>query len=241
MRLTQRREPRPLLSLAVDGPTGSERDLLRWAEALAGVARTGLGFTESLYERERFEEVLAIAADIRVAAGSDVDADGHVEEWMRLVGDGIAGYVTPKVAIGAVVGNDNDELLLIQRADSGLWLYPTGWADVGYSPAEIAVKEVFEETGIECEVVRPIAIFDGLRLGFTRVPLYSLVFHCRAVGGELTPHPLETSDLGFFAEDDLPSPMIGAERWKDHAFAAIRGDEVGVTFDDPRDPPWKQE
>jgi hypothetical protein len=30
-------------------------DLLRWSEALAGIARTGLGFTQSLYEQERFE------------------------------------------------------------------------------------------------------------------------------------------------------------------------------------------
>src|SRR5439155_5075166 len=46
----------------------SPLELLRWSEALAGVARTGLGFTQSLYERERFEEVLKIAADMRVAA-----------------------------------------------------------------------------------------------------------------------------------------------------------------------------
>ena len=43
-------------------------DLVRWSEALAGIARTGLGFTESLYERERFEEVLHIAGDMRAAA-----------------------------------------------------------------------------------------------------------------------------------------------------------------------------
>ena len=52
---------------------------------------------------------------------------------MKLVESGPAGYVTPKVAIGAVVGNDAGELLLIQRSDSGIWLYPTGWADIGYS------------------------------------------------------------------------------------------------------------
>ena len=45
-----------------------EKTLLRWAESLAGVARTGLGFTESQYERERFEEVLKIAGDIKAAA-----------------------------------------------------------------------------------------------------------------------------------------------------------------------------
>ena len=45
---------------------------------------------------------------------------------MKSVGEGVAGYVTPKVAVGAVVGNDDGEILLVQRADSGIWLYPTG-------------------------------------------------------------------------------------------------------------------
>ena len=106
---------------------------------------------------------------------------------MATVGKGVPGYVTPKVAVGAAVGNDKGELLLIQRADSGIWLYPTGWCDVGYSAAEVVVKEVEEETGIEVEPIRLIAVLDGLRLGFTRVPLYSLLFYCRAVGGSLTP------------------------------------------------------
>ena len=108
-----------------------------------------------------------------------------VEQWMKQVEAGPAGYVTPKVAIGAVVGNDEGELLLLQRSDSGIWLYPTGWADIGYSASEVAVKEVREETGIDIEVVRLLAVFDGFRFGFTRIPLYSLIFLCRAVGGEL--------------------------------------------------------
>ena len=54
-------------------PVG-ERTLRRWAESLAGIARTGLAFTESQYERERFEEVLHIAADIKYHADHDVDA-----------------------------------------------------------------------------------------------------------------------------------------------------------------------
>ena len=49
-----------------------------------------------------------------------------------------------------------------------MWLYPTGWADVGYSPAEVVVKEVFEETGIRCDPVQILAVIDGQRMGFTR-------------------------------------------------------------------------
>jgi hypothetical protein len=152
-----------------------EKTLLRWAESLAGVARTGLGFTESQYERERFEEVLKIAGDIKSAAedGLDgvLDADGYVAEWMKEVGHGVAGYQTPKVAVGAAVTNDRGELLLIQRADSGVWLYPTGWCDVGYSAPEVVVKEVLEETGIEAEPIRLIGVLDGMRLGSSRIPL----------------------------------------------------------------------
>lgn len=217
----------------------TERELLRWAEALAATAQTGLGFTDNLYERERFEEVLAIAADIRSHVAGGLEPHQQVQEWLDRVGAGVPGYVTPKITVGAVVGNDDGELLLVQRADSGIWLYPTGWADVGYSPAEVVVKEVKEEAGIDCEVLRPIAVLDGQRRGFTRIPLVSLVFQCRATGGTLTPHPLECLDVGFFAEDDLPEPTVGAEVWATHAFQAIRGEDVPVLFDRPRSQPWR--
>ena len=222
-------------------PRPTAQDLIRWSEALAGIARTGLGFTEVLYERERYEEILAVAADMRVAAGSHFDSESLVEEWMKGVGSGVPGYQTPKVAVGAVVSNDAGEILLVQRADSGLWLYPTGWADIGYSPAEVAVKEVAEETGIRCEVVSLIGVLDGLRRGFTRIPLYSLVFHCRAVGGELAAHPLETSDVGWFSLDELPEPLAGAPSWGEMAFAAIRGEPRPAHFDAPRDEPWRSD
>ena len=173
----------------------STRDLVRWGETLAAIARTGLAFTKNLYEQERYEEILKVAGDIRAAAASALARDGQpvatseadelVVEWMEDVRQGVAGYVTPKVAVGAIVGNDEGQILLVQRADSGAWLYPTGWADVGYSAAEVAVKEVLEETGIDVEPVRLVMVLDGLRLGFTQVPLYSLVFHLRPVGGSL--------------------------------------------------------
>ncbi len=234
------------------------RHLVRWSETLAAIARTGLAFTQNLYERERFEEVLHVAADIRFAADEalevrreqdhfDQDHVHHdqlgraalVQDWMESVGEGVPGYVTPKVAIGAVVGNDEGEILLVQRADSGIWLYPTGWADVGYSPAEVAVKEVAEETGILCEPVQLISVIDGQRMGFTRFGMYMLLFHCRAVGGELQGHPLETSGVGWFSRDALPEATAGAGWWGPSAFAAIDGVAMQTMFEAPRDPIWR--
>ena len=127
----------------------------------------------------------------------------------------------------------------MQRADSGIWLYPTGWADVGYSPAEVAVKEVLEETGIECEVLRLIAVIDGLRMGFTRVPLYSLVFHCRATGGALQRASARDRGRRVVQPRRHAVPVVGLDRWGPAAFAAIRGEPVEVQFDKPRAPVWR--
>ncbi len=223
--------------------SASERDMRRWAESLAGVARTGLGFTQSQFERERYEEILHIAGDIKACADEGRDgalaADDHVIEWMKELGDGVSGYITPKVAVGAAVVNDEGKLLLIQRADSGVWLYPTGWCDVGYSAPEVVVKEVREETGIEVEPVRLIGVLDGLQLGVSRVPLYSLVFLCRPVGGVLKPHELECLDAGWFARDELPADTLGSERWAPEIFAIIDGEKSEVFYDDMRRPVWR--
>src|SRR4029079_6396172 len=227
--------------MSTPGFADSAADLLRWSEALSGIARTGLGFTQSLYEQERFEEVLKVAADIRAAAVEEAEADALLEEWLSTVGEGVAGYVTPKVAVAAVVSNENKEILLTQRADSGWWLYPVGWADVGYSASEIAMKEVLEETGIECEPVRLIAVLARLRLGFARVPMYSIVFLCRMIGGELRGHPLETSAVGFFPRRALPQPFARTHRWRHSAVTAMDGEALPAWFDEPRTPPWRGE
>ena len=224
-------------------PLDFTRDLVRWSESLAGIARTGLGFTQSLYERERFEEVLHVAADIKAAADDALEVrreqDHFVQEWLESVGEGVPGYVTPKVAIGAIVGNDRGEVLLVKRPDSGIWLYPTGWADVGYSPSEVAVKEVLEETGIACDVVQLISVVDGQRMGFTRFGMYMLLFHCRATGGELNGHPLETAGVGWYGRDNLPHGTAGANWCGPMAFAAIDGAMMQAAFEPVRDPIWR--
>lgn len=222
------------------------RDLVRWSETLAAIARTGLGFTQNLYEKERFEEVLHVAADIKMAANEVLEAaeerrerEHLIEEWMKSIDVGVPGYVTPKVAVGAVVGNDEGKILLVQRADSGVWLYPTGWADVGYSPAEVAVKEVAEETGIHCVPEQLLAVIDGQRMGFSRFAMYMLLFHCTATGGTLRPHPLETSAVGWFGPDDLPERAVGVQWWAAMAFGAINGERFATSFDGVRSPIWR--
>ncbi len=207
-----------------------------WTQQLRAIAMTGLAFDPPVYDRERYEELLKLAAQMAATDGV-LKADKELaqqlyESWRAQVLPGARGYITPKVGIGAVVFNERDELLLIQRPN-GHWLYPTGWADIGYSPGEVAVKEVAEETGLQVTPLRLIAVYD------VRHPesgannaLYSLVFYCRLDGGTLNRHPLETLDAGFFARDRLPKPLARDNfDWVEHAWAARRGELIEAYFD----------
>ena len=82
-------------------------------------------------------------------------------------------------------------------------------------------------------------LFRSMRRGFTRVPLYSVVFVCRAVGGELAPHPLETLAAGFFSPDALPEPLAGSGNLWEIVFSAVRGEPFEVYFDAPRPEVWR--
>ena len=101
------------------------------------------------------------------------------------------------------------------------------------------MKEVLEETGIEVEPVRLIGVLDGMRLGASRIPLYSLLFFCRTMGGEIKLHPLECHGRRLVhSRQPAPRP-IGAERWADTVFAAIDGEHRDVYYDDLRRPVWR--
>ena len=66
------------------------RDLVRWSETLAAIARTGMAFTQSLYEKERYEEVLKVAGDIKASMEDAIETrreqDHFVQEWMETIG-----------------------------------------------------------------------------------------------------------------------------------------------------------
>ena len=158
--------------------------------------------------------------------------------------------VRPAVTVAAIVERDDGAFLLVrERTKAGLRLnQPAGHLEPGESLAqgaaretleEAVAREVKEETGIDCRVVQLLAVYDGLQRRFTSVPLYSLVFHCRATGGSLQAHPLETADVGFFALDDLPPMAVGADLWGPLAAHAFSGAVVDVHFDHPRTPVWQ--
>ncbi len=209
-----------------------------WMQRLYTLAQTGLAFNPHVYDRERYEELLHLAADMAATDGN-LSTNAQLSQqlyefWRAQVEPNVQGYVTPKVGIGAIVFNERDELLLTHRP-SGYWLFPTGWADVGYSPAAVAIKEVREETGLKVTPQRLIAVYDVRQLfEHPQVPIhfYSLLFYCQLDGGALVPHPQETLDAGFFSRAHLPAPLARTEfGWVEHAWAAHQGELKEAYFE----------
>jgi len=105
------------------------------------------------------------------------------------------------------VFSDDAHILLVREiADAGRWTLPGGWADVNQPPSECVIREVREESGFEVGVRKLAAVYDRDRHG--HVPphafhVYKLFFTCNIIGGTARPG-LETSDVAFFAKDDLP-------------------------------------
>ena len=100
----------------------------------------------------------------------------------------------------------------MMKRPSGRWWYPTGFCDVGLSPAENVAKEVREEIGL---IVRPmclIGVVDSLKVPAPSRHIYSLLFECAIEGGEITPNPLEALEAGFFPLEALPEPLHGLDR-----------------------------
>ena len=188
-------------------------ELARFIERITAIARTGLAFKPDGFDSERYEELLKEAARMHsiVAGASDDDAEALRRQWREQVIAGYEGYVTAAVGCGVIAFNDRDEILMIQRL-TGKWWYPTGFCDVGISPAENVAKEAREETGLIVMPERLIGVFDNKKYGSPARHIYSMLFYSRIVGGELNPNPLEAIDAGFFPLDKLPEPMHGLDR-----------------------------
>jgi ADP-ribose pyrophosphatase YjhB (NUDIX family) len=64
------------------------------------------------------------------------------------------------VAVSAFIQDDEGRILMIRRTDNDLYSIPGGQLELGETLAEAAVREVREETGIECEVTEVIGLYS---------------------------------------------------------------------------------
>jgi ADP-ribose pyrophosphatase YjhB (NUDIX family) len=184
----------------------SEPQWLAWAKRIQAIAQAGLTYSESSYDQDRYQALRALSVEI-MASHLEL-ADGERPRLAELFASDY-GYPTPKVDVRAFVAADGKILMVRERAD-GRWSIPGGWADVGSSPAEMAVRETAEESGYQVKARRLLAVWDKARHNPSPFPadVYKLVVACELVGGDGTAGS-ETLEVGWFAPDRLPELSVG--------------------------------
>jgi ADP-ribose pyrophosphatase YjhB (NUDIX family) len=180
-----------------------EPDWLTWARELQAIAQTGLAFSRDPYDRERYEALRALAARMFAAR-----TGAPVERIAELFA-GETGYATPKIDVRAAVFDASERLLMVREtSDGGRWTLPGGWADVNHTAAENAAKEALEESGYTVRVLKLAALWDRTRQGHPAgvFSCAKVFFVCEPTGGAATTSH-ETSEVGWFAEADLPQDL----------------------------------
>jgi ADP-ribose pyrophosphatase YjhB (NUDIX family) len=111
--------------------------------------------------------------------------------------------------------DDSRQVLLVrEKTDAGRWTLPGGWADVGYSPFEVAVKEAREESGLEVRATRLLALLDKRKHDHPAQPwyIYKAFIRCEVKGGALAQETAETSGARWFTQKQLKEIELSADR-----------------------------
>ena len=175
---------------------------INWIRQLQSIAQIGLAYTKDKYDVERYEQLQKLTA---VMAAEKTN--GAVPEIEALFAQE-KGYATPKIDVRGAVFRDDKILLVREIEDEGRWTLPGGWADVGDSPKTAVVREVFEESGFETKVNKLIGILDRDMHPHPKMftHSYKLFFLCELIGGAAKTS-LETSEVAFFAQDNIPADL----------------------------------
>jgi ADP-ribose pyrophosphatase YjhB (NUDIX family) len=183
--------------------------LLPLAQRLQALAQAGLMYSQSVFDAERYTEIQALSLELMASLTGQPAALLHslfAEE---------TGYPTPKVDIRAVLFRGVDEILLVQeKLDGNRWSLPGGWAEVGLTPFEVAVKEVREETGLETKAVRLLALLDKKQHPHPPQPwyIYKAFVLCRVVGGAIQNDTVETADVRWVHRSELAQLELSVDR-----------------------------
>jgi ADP-ribose pyrophosphatase YjhB (NUDIX family) len=173
-------------------------DILPLLDELQTIARTGLNFTESPYDRERYERLLQLAVEYYGQALDLPPADVRARLAQEL------GYITPKVGAEAGVFDEEGRILLVQRSDDQRWCLPCGWVDPNETPAQAAVRETREEVGLEVRIVRLVDVLTRLPSAETGPhTAVAVIYLCEITGGEIVLSH-ECLDARYWRIEDVP-------------------------------------
>ena len=195
---------------------------LDWAVELQSIAQAGLFYTKDNFDKERYEKIRMIAADM-IHTQTDIPLEKVKDLFCNEVG-----YQTPKLDTRAAIFKD-DKILLVKE-NNGTWSLPGGWVDVNVSVKENVIKEVKEEAGLDVSADVVIAVQDREK---HNLPVYAykvckVFVLCSILGGNFKPN-IETVESRYFSIEELPK--LAEEK--------NNQEQIQMCFDAYHSPTWK--
>ncbi len=174
-------------------------EILDEIKRLKSIADIGLLYCNNEYDKERYLELQEITLEmLSKVSGNSKDA---LKETFPIAKD----YPTAKVDIRGLILSGDKKILLIKESADGKWALPGGWADVGYSPSEVIIKECKEEAGLEVIPQKLLAVFDKRMHAHPSQSfyVYKMVFYCETVTLEIK-KGFDVLDVQYFSINELP-------------------------------------
>ena len=161
------------------------------------IAKIGLTFSKDPYAIDNYKELNELSREM-LEKFNEVKFD-RPSMFSRDI------YPTPSISSRTLIVNEKDEVLCVREANTGLWSFPGGWADLYDSPSEAAFNEVSQEAGVEPEITRLIALLERTpHKSNQNVPEYVMIFEGKIDGKKFHEHCHETTDVKFFPLNQLP-------------------------------------
>lgn len=171
-------------------------ELIKIAMELQSIAQNGLTYTKDPFDKQRFERVREISAQM-ISMKTELPL-----EKVKYLFCNETGYQTPKIETRAAIFKEN-KILLVKEQDK--WSLPGGWVDYNESIASNTIKEVKEEAGLDIIPLRIIAIQDRNKHNFPKFAygIFKVFVLCYVISGSFKEND-ETTESGFFSLDNLP-------------------------------------
>lgn len=200
---------------------------LKWIIEIQSIAQAGLTYTDNVYDIERYERLREISA-LMMSEKSGLNLDKVKNLFCNETG-----YQTPKIDTRAAIFKDNK--ILLTHENNGTWSLPGGWCDVLETIKTNTIKEVKEETGLDVDTVKIIAIQDRNK---HNKPIYAygickVFVLCNLIGGEFIKN-IETTEIKYFSLDELPNNLAEEKTTKEQiemCFEAYKSSDWQVLFD----------
>lgn len=173
---------------------------LKYVIEIQSLAQAGLAYTNNCYDKERYERLREISAEMIA------NKTGMEIENVKNIFCNEKGYQTPKIDTRAAIFKDDKILLVHENNDT--WSLPGGWCDVLESVKSNTIKEVKEETGLDVETLKVIAIQDRNK---HNTPVYAygvckVFILCNILGGSFIPN-IETTETKYFSLNEIPENL----------------------------------